>query len=75
MFTEMSGCENNKLCFSLGPISNFQIDLQSTFNIWECLYQSIAIRNTRFCTKLYIHSVSLLNNFQRGFLNIVKDTQ
>ena len=32
-------------------------------------------RNTRFCTKLYIHNVSLLNDFQRGFSNIVKDTQ
>ena len=55
--------------------SHFQIDLQFTLNIWDCLYQWIAIQKTRVCTKLYIHSVSLLNNFQRGFLNIVKDTQ
>ena len=63
MFTEMNGCKNNKICFSLGPIScqisNFQIDLQPTFNIWECLYQSIAIRNIPASVQNFIFIVCL----------------
>ena len=58
MFTKMSGCKNNIVCFSLGQIlcriSNFLIDMQSTFNILECLYELPAsVQNFIFIMCLY----------------------
>ena len=77
MFSEMSGCKKQQGMFQnltifVLYIKLHQTDMQPTFNIWEFLYRLI---NIPFGTKIYIHNVSLLNNFQRAFSNIIKHTQ